>query len=264
MKKVIITLSLAILGIAAIESCDKKANSVEKTANEPTTKMSIISDKEFTWTNAANPDNPYDNIGYMHNKEVFYILGHIDNSNPTTTDAYNAAINFSLKNFGEENTNTFKETYSVNDIETIANGNFNDIIESLNIASEPKYQLKLLIDDISDSTYKYADNYDSLKAKIVKWENGILESSYEKKDMLTLLGASSILRYSLLGWSDGSFASTGSEGAAALMKGGFWKKVGAWLATAALDAVGGGMGAVAGGPVMAIVLGAATSVFFNT
>ena len=255
MKKTIALILTTISTIILITSCSKSNN---KEIND--LKFIKISDNN-NWNHASNSNNPYDSIGYLHNVALKNTLELYQINELNVSNVYNSGIEFSKERFGINSTDTLTQNYTIATLGEINNFineniNFAEIIQETNIKENLKAPITELIIDILDTTYLYSSNYDSLKEKIIKWENNVISfNNFNNEDKLVLLSTSSILRYSLYSWWTASIPNN-NQG---YIKIGWIKKAIGILATAASDAVAGSVGASMGGPVGAIIVGASGS-----
>lgn len=257
-------MSIIALGASVLLSCNKEGKIINpnQAINNSNSGFVTLSGTDSNWAQASNSLNPDDSIGYLHNLGLQYILNNVAFGNLNDSTSYSTGIGFCAIKFGKDKASSLSLVYNLSDLESIVNGynnynyNFSQVIQNeANIDSTVKTHLLSLIVNITDSNYAYINNYDSLKSKIVNWENGIISSNISSTDKDVLLSSSSILRYSLLAWWNVQFPSNDS-GYVTL---GLFRKIVGVVLVAASDAVAGSVGAAIGGPAGAAVVGASAS-----
>jgi hypothetical protein len=233
------------------------------------------------WSKAVNSANPLDAVGYYHNKGLDYLFKkhvltqrktQVSNSTArVTTPAdneliYDESMNYIGSEFGAPVQEELQTTVPyVNPSDSDLSGeHFIDL--SLNITSQIN-NLPASYDEINktsellnlllDTTAYYAGDYDLTKQQIINWESSVMNSStFSLDEKNTLLATGSILRYSLLYWSE--YDNTQLQMVARVAKFRLLRWLG-WLLVSAADAIGGFCGFWAAGTVGAIGFAAAGS-----
>ena len=200
-------------------------------------------------TAAANPQNPYDNIGVQHNSQLEVLMQTLNNNQLSD---FNTVLNAELTNASS--------IYSPSEIQNFRNSNIPSQIEAyistLNTRNAPT-ALELIgntglsrgvttsLNSIVTEIYNTDPNnfdYNSAKLSIMNWEKTIGDGKYSESEKKSLYAFGSTLRYSLLGWTNSTTSVAGR---------GLWAKIKHALTTAVGDAIGALIG-MGGTPIAAI------------
>lgn len=216
----------------------------------------------------ANPNNPYDYIGEMHNQALSLVMNHYDNTDKTTTKEMNSLVEQYSYQVTSMHTQTRGTTIDQLDtmteeevLELLADcdNNLVNFISSLSISSESKEKLTEIFSFVLESADDPDVTHEKLNFKIVEFENNYLEimnseGELDENDNLTVLAGTSTLRHSLSYWEpimiDESAATRGRK---------WWQ----WVIIAVADA-GGALAGASGGPATAVSCGVSASSFANT
>lgn len=198
MKKLTIFIALAF----SVYSCKK--NEVIPKQNETTVSIAQTTELNEPWEEAENSSNPYDNRGYHHNLLLNAVFADTP-TNPSASDIYYLATDYVDKEFNEDITgivsyNLYSSLYS--DLNNSLYSPYN-WIENSSASSSVKTALFDLVDIMTDTTIFETENFEyaTIKNGIVKWEEEVMgNENFDSTELVNLLTASSIARYSLLYW----------------------------------------------------------------
>jgi hypothetical protein len=186
--KILCFFSIIVMLMAA---CNKNESPAVKMAT--TTDMRALSSQSILTSAAANPQNPYDYIGYEHNI-VLDSLRHYAkvNSDTTRRGTYAYLTRYFKNNFGADVRLSYdpNERLACTDYQALW---FNQKISALAMAYW--HSLSDAVQGIKD-----LDHYDSFKQQVVAIENKINADKLAADQKKNLLMTSSILRYSGYYW----------------------------------------------------------------
>jgi hypothetical protein len=153
----------------------------------------------YTVDSAANPNNPFDSVGYLHNIILQETRNTWIDSPGSASNNFNAVINY----FNENNLSinlTFSEVMLMDSlINSDTSKNQLIFLNSLNYSSN----FKTILGNIFTLT-KIASNYDSyedFKMDMIVIENGIVANNLlSESEKNSLLSSASVARHSVLYW----------------------------------------------------------------
>lgn len=200
--------------------------------------------KNLTSCEISNKNNPYDNVGEIHN-ELMAEIEKAGNPEMSLDEVYKLSDEIIISTFGNKIIPRFSSKKIATPIVSIQDDEeYSKFINSLDINKEEKW----IYFGLSDIMFRYnGENLENIITEIKEFENNILKR-YHPEKIINVLLSSSICRYALSYW-DYRVRETGVS---ALRKG-FWKK----LFTGVADALGGLAGGAAATPtVIGIIAGA--------
>jgi hypothetical protein len=242
MKNLKSLLLLATVGLLPFASCKKTS----QTATVSSTQKTLhLSDYVYSQDDAANPNNPYDNVGFQHNNILQATRSIWTNSSKTFNDVYTGEATYYHNNVDATvvvpQESSMQALYNTL-IADVTNWESNTIASSNLSATGKSYANQLFgcLANIDPNAY-YAD----FKNNVIAVEGQISQnqslSSDEKQRLLTM---ASVLRHSTLYWLNESVGQNtdGSNPCGCRI----FKKIGSWLADnfnvrAALCADAGGL-----------------------
>jgi|GEM_PF-3412576 len=264
MKKLSL-MALAIIVVSVFFYSCKKTE-----VNEPTGEAPIeeghrqlkVKGAESLWRDAANPENPMDEMGLHHNQCLKFITDNLPYDKLTDAKAvYEASFKYGEVTFGADEMRVVSGVFKIDELgsfyETIRQDipSLDAVMEMTKTTGQSREYLKTLLVGIYDP--KITDfEFERAKRDIIEWESGISGLSISDKEKSSLYGFGSTLRYSLLAWSTAEFPEKGDEHV--IIEGRFRLRLFGWIATAVFDAVGFIGGSVAT-PVTGVIVGAAMS-----
>lgn len=238
-------------------SCNEKGNELLADASITATPLNSKNPVN-PFIAQANPSNPYDFVGALHNEIMLDFLNTYSNQELSIQQTCDIALQLanSNENF-VETVGTVTSNINAADIEEgIADfeNNFHGIIEAQNISNEAKTALKGVVDHLFELAYSDLENapdQEGIEAYLLNFENQVVaEESYSQTDSQMLLSASATARYSTALWYNyyGPKTVNNPEGGKAKIKWWGWVVVGVSdLAGAIIGGEGGPAGAILGG-----------------
>jgi hypothetical protein len=153
----------------------------------------------YTVDSAANPNNPFDSVGYLHNIILQETRNAWIDSPSSASNNYNAVLNYFYDN-DYPALISFSTLYSVDSLI------YNDtslsktlFVNSTNFSSSAKFVLSNIF-TLSNKIYDY-DSYEDFKADMILIEDGIsLNSNLTELEKNSLFAAASVARHSVLYW----------------------------------------------------------------
>lgn len=247
MKKILIAASVALI---AMGGCKKETLS---TGTTPTPPHSIKANQKVWQDDAANPDNPYDDVGYWHNIALEETRASWHTTTATFTTAYDGISDY-IAATGSPYTLPSAPTLgtAANTILADTPNKYKTAIASSSLSAAAKTYENSLMDIIFDTGYtSYAD----FKTACVDLEKNVLaDKTLTAADKQAVLSSASIARHSMIYWQNEVAGENGSGGNPVLMRGIF-----GWLwrigYTVGGDAVGMGVGGPAGAAVFSAYFG---------
>lgn len=196
--------AILLLGSSFFVSCKKESQSDIPEPVRKVQKAATVAN--VSCEDPANPDNPYDQIGYYHNEGVTYVLNITGNSNPVASSEIAALSNqYGLQTFNINGTATAA------DIDEVVNDGINEytsIIDQYSVSDKARaylYQLMAIFDDPSETDEV---EYCPLKDRIVALESTVLQDgTLNNTERRQVLSATSVARYSLYYWMNYDFPS---------------------------------------------------------
>ncbi len=192
MKKQMIIIAIALLAIA----CKKETRQNNASTDQRSPLRSL---SEAVVTTPANPINPYDSVGRMHNAGLDYISRMI----LRTGDATAGAINRYISLFCRDSLHIVMPVISPAPHLLIRQGSpdeLNKAIGQLPYSLSVKSYLNRLVDLAKDSTGTW--NYAAFKKQVMNLENKVLtDRALAIDQQRILLSAASVARYSAAYWS---------------------------------------------------------------
>ncbi len=223
MKRQLLMLAVIIIGFAA---CKKDNNQVNEKKKGPTNSITAARASNIT-SDAANPLNPYDSMGYWHNEIVAYIQGYRQETDtPNVITSTQCVLRFYKERKGEDIPISFFETVT----QTVdkSRKDMDGLITSCPYDEPVKEALRALMQllkQLSDSD----SDYNTIKAAIMDFEQHIMQNSQiAEAGKATILKATSVARYSIYYWIN--YNKPPQSGAA--MK---WKNIVKWIAAVTSD-----------------------------
>ena len=264
MKRTFKKIMLASTVIAFLVSCSKTETNPASnpgSSTDPSSGRSFIelrgaADK---WQAASNRLNPVDSIGLQHNLSLSYILQKTTYEKLNNADSvYAQSFAYGNQRFGAA-ANAFKPLFTVTQLSAFYRGaeaavpTTSSLLDMTGLTGVSRDYLGRII------TYLYNQNtaglpVETIKQQIVSWEAGIASLNITSRERIALYAFGSTARYSLYAWVDAVYPGN-PGGHITLQRLGLF----GWIATVTCDAVGGTLGAIAGGPVGGVIAGAAFS-----
>ncbi|MDR2926985.1 MAG: hypothetical protein LBV41_02100 [Cytophagaceae bacterium] len=203
MKRLIFDLTAtAVVAAIVLFACNKsQVENVEFSAME-----------EQTLINPANPDNPFDYYGDLHNKSLRIALDELkDSPNASFEERIRVSGQATQKVLSEEGMAMSKATvdtaefmaaleFLIDDMEN----NYVNFIAALNLDTYTKNQLQILTQELIAMS-KFEDlEYDDVHSKIVEFETNVLNHiiTISDNDMEDILACTSTMRHSLSFWTN--------------------------------------------------------------
>lgn len=184
----------------------RNKSNIESTNKKCLNKTNVLEDP-------SNLNNPYDYIGYLHNKGIDYMFSH-------SIEFYNPVSNAINKNNFKESFSNYYANYAGNFLDSIYNTSNN--VDSLKSASlkffTDEINFSSLMASISDSlspsqlnyynsvltTINNFSDFSTFKTQVVSIESSIINSNLSTNEKLVLLMGTSVARYSAHYWSSTS------------------------------------------------------------
>jgi len=234
-------------------SCSQDDINIESNPNKNTTEKTIKENKthKISTSEPSNNKNPFDESGVIHNKILTTVLN--NRSNLNNMDEY---INYAKSTFYSDYNFNESETPILNNTEVkaiISDSEFDygSVIKNSAHSANTKEQLSILFNLLISSTDDETLNYKDLKAKIINYENNILENlTLSKDEKSIILQTTSIARYSSFFWYNQYQQYLNNSPTLGKRK--WWK----WLAVAVADVAGAAGGALAASPTVIGAIGA--------
>lgn len=264
MKKMKLALLLAATLSVSVFSCKKSADlEAPGAATETVTGTSgrpvQLNGWQNAWEDAANAENPYDQMGLQHNQCLKFILDNQPFRNLSDAQSvYASAFKYGELTYGTDEMKLVAAAFKVDELKNfyanIAGGvpSLDEVMAMTKTSGDASDYLRSLVEKIYDPKIEDAD-FSSLKRDIIEWESRIGSLSVSEGEKRSLYGFGSTLRYSLLAWSNAKFPDSG-DGHVVLGR----IRLFGWIATAIFDAVGFVAGSVAT-PATGVIVGAAFS-----
>ncbi len=212
------------------------------------------------WQAAANRLNPVDSIGLQHNLSLVYILQKTTYGQLRNADSvYIQSFGYGAQRFGAGPAAAFKPMFPVSRLtdlyRTLETGapSATYLLDQTGLTGISRDYLNRIF------TYLYNPNaadipVETIRQQIVTWESGIGSLNITAKERTALYAFGSTARYSLYAWVDAMYPE--NEGDHVNLQ-----RLRLWgiIATVACDAIGGTLGAIAAGPVGAVIAGGSFS-----
>ncbi len=155
-----------------------------------------------------NPNNPYDTMGYHHNEGLDYIISYRESLSCNDSIVLkNQIISFSADYVcslgwydGQEDCNTYLESVGEDAFDLIMTYTLDEVIDSGAYNENSRIEMHNLIDLVENNPD--SNDLDLVFEDIKDWEDDIINSNYCAACKKQLLGASSVIRYSLHYWSE--------------------------------------------------------------
>jgi len=253
---------LTLVLVAAITGCQKTEN-VDPVATACTPQSHLqLKNAEDDWRAAANPENPFDEIGLGHNRCLSSILATVPVEGLSDASrVYDAGFEYGASRYDRSQLDRFAEVFTRDQVasvyETLRSGIPEQayVLELSGVQGDARDYLGRLLAQVYTNDAAEL-SYDDLKRVIMRWEAGIASERFGDQDRMALYAFGSTLRYSLLAWQGVELPADG-QGHVELRN--FWHHLFHWVATAVFDAAGAIAGTAIGGPVGGVVGGAALS-----
>jgi len=179
--------------VTALLLCTAACQKGQQTAPLPSVKKSAVKpQKDFA--QAANPENPFDEVGKIHNLGLDALINYME----TTRDTTRYGRSVFLAKF-------FKELYNIHakpeqslKLEMAIKKDFKDVLFSQRISNRSKVFLKEVSAILE--RIKTLEDYSSYKEAFVTLEKKIYLEKLPEKEKEILLSTASIFRYSGLFW----------------------------------------------------------------
>ncbi|MDR2909802.1 MAG: hypothetical protein LBV47_00325 [Bacteroidales bacterium] len=198
-------IATAIVAAMVLFACNKsQVEDVEFSAME-----------EQALINPANPDNPFDYYGDLHNKGLRIALDELkDSPDASFEERIRVSGQAAQKVLSEEGMAMSKSTVNITDTaEFIAamefliddmKNNYVNFIESLNVDFYTKRQLQFFFHDIIAMSEIEGLTYNDVSNKIIEFEDKILNNiiAIPSNEREVVLAGTSTMRYSLNFWAE--------------------------------------------------------------
>ncbi len=177
LRKTILMLALATLGFYACKQENPKPEGLQMSENPQSNSASIP-------CSPANPDNPFDSVGRIHNEAILHIISKDSISTPQIT--YTAILNYFKKHYAYNETPPSLGTIN-STIQAIKNNDLSFIND--NAMRVRLRELKEICEQDSSDILENPANYCQVKQNLIDWEAEILLSIqyYKKINCLKLL-----------------------------------------------------------------------------
>ncbi|RBL90040.1 hypothetical protein [Chitinophaga flava] len=197
MKKLLFACALAL---ATLSSCQKKAaeqDVASKIVSASQQRVAAVID------DAANPANPYDKIGYIHNQSLLATKDISWNSKDQTFPRlYVAYVSFANRNYpGTVIPDQQSANITSDELKADAANNLINTIAQAKLSVEGKAYMTKLVATVNQ--HDTTDTWDTYKQRIVTFEKDVLsDPRLPKVDAQYVLEAASVGRYSVLFWTN--------------------------------------------------------------
>ncbi|WP_162903031.1 hypothetical protein [Taibaiella koreensis] len=185
MKKDLIILALTSLILNV--SC-KKINETQNPSKTTQTNRTMALELE---DDAANPNNPYDEIGRIHNNGLLYVQKTNGINNHNVGDIYAAAVEYATANGLSIPT---EDDFNKN-VTKISAG-VDQYISNLSISGTAKNHISVILNTLSDDD----DSYAIRKSKVTEVETAVSASALTATEKEMVLKVASTARYSAVYW----------------------------------------------------------------
>jgi hypothetical protein len=239
-------LAIATLGFYACKQENLKPEGLQMSENPQSNSASIP-------CSPANPDNPFDSVGIIHNLALNDVKNSVGFSNSTINQRVNRANQYLSQQFGISATFTIS---TITNIIADSSNSFNTTINNLSVSNNLRNRLRnvvFLIKNNSDF-----DNYCDLKNQIMILEQAVIDdNTLSTNEKNIFLKVSSIARHTLHYWTSIYWNEIGYDvndplaSATERSKRPWWK----WVVVGLCDVAGGIAGGGAG--IAGVVAGAA-------
>lgn len=213
------------------------------------------------WADAANSNNPYDDVGLKHNLALKNITDNLTiDEMYTISDVYDEAVNYARTVYSDSDVDDVENTITANDISNVLGGfsdccepTVQDLKDMIDMGSGPKAYIEGLIDELY--TFGGSDpSFSSFMTTVTAWEDDIEAQGFTTAEEQALYMYGSTLRYSYNAWINADLPDFTSQNAQLKTTGKLFR----WIATALFDAGGAVIGSGLG-PAGAVIAGAACS-----
>jgi hypothetical protein len=190
------TTIIAVLAVMVLSACTKNEPSIHKT------NLSYRNAASLSMEEAANPANPYDSAGFLHNKIVDAVIKQTTAQGDTSIQAIALRV-IAFRNNGSTALN-MQTLMSANSI-VFKNepDSFRQLIDGSELSGSAKGYLHALMQIVKDTTVYNNPSiaYKLLHDRIVNLEDLILNNGQiTNDDRQAVLSVTSIARYSLYYW----------------------------------------------------------------
>jgi hypothetical protein len=202
--------------------------------------------EEQTLANPANPDNPYDYYGLMHNEYVRKVLDEMPDLSNVSIDERLSVLNSTIQNVLLKDGFMMTKSTNLEDGEELmaailsligdAENSYANFIDTLNFDSETKQQLQILFNDVISMSENKNLTVDDVLDAVIEFENKVLNNviTIPANDREAFLGSTSTLRHSLAFWYDEMDMDEGNGDDEMELRGNWWR----WAIVGAADAAG--------------------------
>ncbi len=188
--------TLAVSLIVLLAACNKENQPAIHQQSPPQMKLARIN--ASVSEQAANPSNPYDSIGSIHNKVLQKVCDYVDETGDTSISGRREQVNNYFKNrYGEdiskkllEMESRSKKDFPGGMIKAVPQNMFSTVVESY---------LNRIINAVR--SVKTMDGYQAFKATVVSIEKEVpADKRLSKAEQQKMFLAASIARYSVSFW----------------------------------------------------------------
>lgn len=194
----------------------------------------------------TNTDNPFDEVGVIHNQGVAYFMKNYAGKKMTVSEIVSVTDKYLLSNtsftknmrIGAENATFSTNSDKISDVLADKDNNFKNVVSKAECSDYAKTKLSTLFSiTLSEKENESAD-YNLLHSKIIAFEKDILEDKkLSEEDRKLVLMSTSISRHSLYFWYTSIPKSANGRIARK-----WWE----WVLVGVADAAGGVAGAAVG------------------
>lgn len=213
MKTLKVGLTLAL--VAAITGCDK-SEKAEPSAPAATHQAHLrIADGSNDWREAANPDNPNDQVGLEHNRCLASIVDQVTYEGlRDPQQVYEAAFHYGAGHYDAAQVDAWRAGFSPDQLSAIyaklENGIPDEeyVLGLSGLDGNARDYLRGLLDQVYTPDACQLSN-DELKEMVMHWEAGIRSADVDEHDRSILYAVGSSYRYSMYAWTDAQFPADG-------------------------------------------------------
>ena len=242
---------MATLAATTIIACNKKDSTPSQSANSSKSKLMDASDATDA---AANPNNPYDYVGYNHNVGLQATRATWSSTNATFDASYNAAVNYANTVQAPVNMSESQITTMLTALRADNSDGKETYLSKVGLSQTGAHYASQLC-TITTECYNY-DSYEAYRNAMIELESAVLaDNSLGDNEKGRILSGASVGRHSVLYWAReiGGYNSDPSTNGNpnGPVTDGFFKNLGQWfkdhpIVTADLVGAIGGIGSLAG------------------
>lgn len=191
MKNLLIIIAI----VAGLSACKKDGVNFRKSPIGNNIKQNL----NTATLGPANPANPYDSVGYLHNLLLSEIQPCVASFSPLTNQEISGCIIpiASKEGLHESGTPFYLASLIVKDSEN----DFRNIIENSRYSGQAKALLNQIVQIVKTSAINSNGDYTTIKAAIMRYEQQISgNSALSNDDKAMILSVTSVARYSTYYW----------------------------------------------------------------